>query len=85
MDLAEDRENTMGGFMDYQYISFDVFDTLIQRSVTKPTDLFLLIESHLSHIIPEVSDGFALKRQTAERTGDDDARRHIELKEIRTE
>lgn len=51
----------------HEYISFDVFDTLIKRSVAKPTDLFLLMENHLAKTRPGVPSGFAQKRQDAER------------------
>ena len=27
----------------YQYVSFDVFDTLIERDVNRPSDIFVLV------------------------------------------
>ena len=31
----------------YKYISFDVFDTLIERKVNKPTDIFALVGKNI--------------------------------------
>lgn len=64
----EARRLNTGVFIEkFSYISFDVFDTLIKRSVAKPTDLFLLMENHLAAARPEIPSGFAQKRQDAER------------------
>ena len=46
---------------NYQLISFDIFDTLILRSVDKPTDIFKKIEEESS------AEGFASARIDAER------------------
>ena len=32
---------------DYQYVSFDIFDTLVKRDVPNPTDVFSIIENEL--------------------------------------
>ena len=66
----------------YQYISFDVFDTLIKRSIAKPSDLFLLMEDRLAKTHPEIPAGFAQRRRAAEREGIEEAGRHIKLSEI---
>lgn len=29
----------------YKYISFDIFDTLINRDVVNPTDIFLIVQN----------------------------------------
>lgn len=50
----------------YQYISFDVFDTLIKRSVAMPTDLFLLVERWCENTAKDIPPGFAQKRREAE-------------------
>lgn len=66
----------------HRYVSFDVFDTLIKRSVAKPTDLFSLMEVHLAHAYPEIPAGFAMKRRKAELEGNEKAGRHIQLAAI---
>ena len=33
--------------LSYKYVSFDIFDTLINRNTVSPTDLFLLMEHKL--------------------------------------
>lgn len=66
----------------YQYISFDVFDTLIKRSIAKPSDLFLLMEKHLAKTRPEIPAGFAQRRLAAEREGIEGSGRHIKISEI---
>lgn len=51
----------------YKIISFDIFDTLIKRSVAKPSDLFYLMEQHFMHKdIGEAAVGFTEKRIKAE-------------------
>lgn len=52
---------------NYQYVSFDVFDTLIRRSVAIPSDIFRLIEKYVDKAWPGVPQGFANKRMQAER------------------
>ncbi len=49
-----------------EYVSFDVFDTLIKRSVAMPADLFLLIEQYCVSIGKEIPKEFAKKRREAE-------------------
>lgn len=65
-----------------RYVSFDVFDTLIKRSVAKPSDLFLLMENHLVNTKSEIYRGFAEKRIAAEREGNSELDRPIGLSEI---
>lgn len=48
---------TLSGF---EYISFDIFDTLVKRNVSEPEDVFRIIESL-------TGDGFAGKRLEAEK------------------
>lgn len=50
-----------------QYISFDVFDTLIKRSVAQPTDIFRLMENAKDSQGQLLPKGFADKRIEAER------------------
>lgn len=60
----------------YSYISFDVFDTLIKRSVAFPEDLFDIME------ILGAPSGFALKRKEMERAATESLGRHATLDEI---
>lgn len=52
-------------FQYYQYVSFDVFDTLIKRSVAIPSDVFYLMERQFDRRLGNVSH-FAEKRMQAE-------------------
>lgn len=47
-------------YKEVQYVSFDIFDTLLSRPFNQPTDLFLLIEKEKS------IEGFASERIKAE-------------------
>lgn len=51
----------------YQYISFDLFDTLIKRNVQKPTDVFQLIENQGIEKYGGVLKGFYKNRIEAEK------------------
>lgn len=55
-----DRDSLVKKLMNFDVISFDVFDTLLFRKVIKPTDVFQLVERDAS------SQGYAKKRQEAE-------------------
>lgn len=48
-------------------ISFDVFDTLIQRTVKEPTDIFDLVEEQYNNININVINGYKGKRIEAEK------------------
>ena len=52
----------------FEYISFDVFDTLIKRNVAEPADVFRLIELEHNRLYPQekISD-FYEKRRLAQR------------------
>lgn len=60
----------------YRYISFDVFDTLIKRSVAQPADLFELME------MMGAPKGFAEKRKQAEHRSWEKTRKPVTLNEI---
>ncbi len=45
---------------DYNYISFDIFDTLVKRNIGKPMDIFVLMEQF-------VGNAFKIKRIEAEK------------------
>ena len=59
-------------FSQYEIISFDVFDTLITRLVSRPIDVFEIVERRAKFIGLD-ADGFASLRVDAERA----ARSHI--------
>ena len=55
----------------FKVVSFDVFDTLIHRSVYRPTDVFAVIAAQLRHsefglLYPDIAHNFAVKRIEAE-------------------
>lgn len=64
----------------YDYVSFDIFDTLIKRDIVNPKDLFGLIEKKLISLNIDICN-YANKRVKAER----DAREQSEEEEITLE
>ena len=38
-----DNKSIIEAISEYQYVSFDIFDTLIERNVEKPTDIFFQV------------------------------------------
>lgn len=52
---------------NYNYISFDIFDTLLKRNVMQPIDIFKFVEKDGKHQFGENFDYFARKRILAER------------------
>lgn len=66
----------------YQYVSFDIFDTLLRRDVPKPGDVFELMEQGIPrHNGFAVSD-FAAKRMAAERLARSKSDTEITLDDI---
>lgn len=65
-----------------QFVSFDVFDTLIKRSVAMPTDLFQLVEQYCMNTGMHIPSGFAQKRREAEHRAADKKTTPICLDEI---
>ena len=49
-----------------EYVSFDIFDTLVKRSVAVPTDVFVLVERYCTKEKKDLPAGFAQKRRAAE-------------------
>lgn len=66
----------------YQYVSFDVFDTLIKRSFAQPQDLFLLIQQYCTDEKLNISCQFAEKRKAAELRANEKTGRTAQLHEI---
>lgn len=50
----------------YDYISFDIFDTLIVRNVLKPSDVFVIVENKYNKNHDKKINSFAEKRKLAE-------------------
>ena len=48
----------------YQYVSFDVFDTLIERDVNRPSDIFVLVGKCI--LGKENAEKFRILRKKAE-------------------
>lgn len=59
----------------YEYVSFDIFDTLIKRNVEHPSDVFLLTQRRYEQNHPEKLGGFKSKRAEAERKARDKSKR----------
>lgn len=51
----------------YKYVSFDIFDTLIKRSVGKPSDVFTLVEKNYNENNSEKISNFMKNRINAEK------------------
>ena len=71
-----DIESLIARIEEYDYISFDVFDTLLLRPYVKPTDLFRHMERN------ENVPGFADARISAERRARTKERPEVTLSEI---
>lgn len=52
----------------YEYVSFDVFDTLLKRDVCKPKDVFLLVQRKFEKHFKLENTDFYNKRVSAERS-----------------
>ena len=62
----------------YKYVSFDIFDTLILRNVSKPVDIFEIVEVEYNKIHEEKLSNFKNLRIEAELT----ARKNTSKEEI---
>lgn len=60
---AENMKKKMEG---YSYISFDIFDTLLKRTVAKPSDVFYLVSKEYERRTGNVIDDFQTMRIMAE-------------------
>ena len=70
--------NIISEIKNYDYISFDIFDTLIKRDVPEPHTIFKIMEELLESRIGKRIDNFCIKRIEAERN----ARRQNEGEEV---
>lgn len=66
----------------YDYISFDVFDTLIFRTVTKPSDIFLIVEKLFEKKYDKKLITFHIKRTYAEAYARNKEKKEINLDDI---
>lgn len=66
----------------YQYISFDVFNTLINRSFAQPYDLFLVMQQYCTDEKMDIPDHFAEKRKEAELRINEKIGRPARLQEV---
>jgi len=66
IDWSNLEENVKNTLMDYQYISFDIFDTLILRPFWEPTDMFRLLELKYKELNPKAIADFSRIRREAE-------------------
>lgn len=66
-----------------QYISFDIFDTLIKRSVARPKDIFLIMEKCSGR--RDIPDNFAEKRVAAAESANARYARPTTIREIYAE
>lgn len=66
----------------YEYISFDIFDTLIKRCVANPHDVFELVNRYCKKNNIAVPDDFKEKRIKAERIINQKNKRPSTIKEI---
>ena len=65
-----------------RYISFDVFDTLLKRSVAQPTDIFRLMENATDNQGLLLPKGFADRRIEAERSVNREKGKPVTIQEI---
>lgn len=63
VDLKKIKEK----LKEYEYVSFDIFDTLIKRDVDKPTDIFKIVELELENKLDVQINDFFYKRLEAEK------------------
>lgn len=73
-----DKNKILCEIENYNYISFDVFDTLIKRNVPFPQSVFMLVEREACKKYGDGLSGFAVNRKKAET----DARRTCSGEEI---
>ncbi|MFR1827797.1 MAG: HAD-IA family hydrolase [Clostridium butyricum] len=64
-------------FQSYEYISFDIFDTLIKRDVVNPKDIFFLVEKKLENMNINIHN-YRIKRLAAE----SETRKNLNKEEI---
>ena len=66
----------------FEYVSFDIFDTLVKRCVTNPHDVFDLVDRYCKKNEIPVPDDFKDKRITAERMVNQKNKRPSTIREI---
>lgn len=66
----------------YKYVSFDIFDTLLKRNVSKPTDIFDILQEKGKLKYGSLFDDFKIKRIKAEQSAKENIFGEITLKDI---
>lgn len=65
--MIMDKENKIiKTIKKYDYVSFDVFDTLLKRNIAQPSDIFKLIQQQGKIKFGSEADNFALERKQSE-------------------
>lgn len=64
-NINQNTESLIQVLSEYDIISFDVFDTLIARSVVHPTDIFMIVEK-IAKVKHKIQKKFYVERQEAE-------------------
>ena len=77
------NRNIMKTIQKYQWISFDVFDTLIKRTVNAPTDIFRLVEKKFNAHNNPVED-FYNNRIQAEKEARENCSGEVTIEDIYT-
>lgn len=71
--IISSKKNSLRGLMDridkYDVVSFDIFDTLLRRTLFKPEDAFLLIQKKLENEYPGLLPHHLMKRLPELRVG----------------
>ncbi|WP_026972329.1 hypothetical protein [Aliagarivorans marinus] len=60
-------KNTVEAIHDSDWVSFDIFDTLVKRTVSRPSDVFTMVGERMVDILRVSADTFKHARITAER------------------
>lgn len=78
----DDTDAVIAKLSGYQYVSFDIFDTLLRRDVAKPGDVFDFMESVIPKYCHFSIPNFSMKRVAAERLARDKSDTEITLDDI---
>lgn len=74
------KEKLLKQLLKYDVISFDIFDTLITRTIFEPDDIFKLMEEKLVDI--KLKDSMLVMRKTAERKAIEKLHKDVNIDEI---
>ena len=74
------KQELINKLMKYDVISFDVFDTLITRTIFDPDDIFKIMDEKLVDI--DLKDTMFNMRKTAERSANEKLNKDVNIDEI---